>query len=123
MIWTLSQIALGGAIGACLRHLAVLGALRALGPGFPYGTLAVNVLGCFCMGLFFVILSTRGNILSPFLLTGVLGGFTTFSAFSLDALRLWEAGNLAQAALYIAASLLLSLAALVLGAAIARSLT
>lgn len=123
MIWTLTQVALGGAIGASLRFAAVIVATRAFGPGFPMGTLAVNVLGSFAMGALFVILTARGSTLHPFLLTGILGGFTTFSAFSLDAITLWESGHVTQAALYVAASVILSLAALVLGAAIARSFT
>lgn len=123
MIWTLSQVALGGAIGASLRFLAVLAAARAFGAGFPFGTFAVNVAGSFAMGALFVILAARGSTLQPFVLTGILGGFTTFSAFSLDAVRLYEGGHAAQAAIYVAASVTLSLAALILGAAIARSLT
>jgi fluoride exporter len=123
MFWTLSQVALGGAIGASLRFAAVIAATRAFGPGFPVGTLAVNVLGSLAMGALFVILTARGSTLHPFLLTGVLGGFTTFSAFSLDAVTLWDSGHATHAALYVVASVLLSLAALVLGAAIARSFT
>ena len=123
MIWTLFHVALGGAIGASLRFLAVIWAARAFGPGFPFGTLAVNVLGSLAMGALFVVLTARSSTLQPFLLTGILGGFTTFSAFSLDAVALWESGHATQAALYVAASVLFSLAALVLGAAIAKSLT
>jgi fluoride exporter len=123
MFWTLTQVAAGGAIGAVLRFLAVIGATRAFGPGFPMGTLAVNIAGSFLMGLLFVILTARGSTLHPFLMTGILGGFTTFSAFSLDAVTLWEGGHATQAALYVAASVIFSLAALLVGAAIARSLT
>ena len=123
MIWILSQVALGGAIGASLRYLSVTGATRALGASFPFGTLMVNVTGSFLMGLLFIILHARGSSLSPLLLTGILGGFTTFSAFSLDAVTLWASGQPTQAALYVAASVIFSLAALVLGAAIARSFT
>ena len=111
MFWTLTQVAFGGAIGAALRFLTVAFV------GAPLATLIVNVAGSFVMGLAFVLLSAR---LSPLLMTGVLGGFTTFSAFSLDALKLWEAGQGLQAALYVAASVLLSLFAVVLGAALAR---
>ncbi len=123
MIWTLSQVAVGGAIGAVARYAAVLAAARAVGPGFPMGTLAVNIVGSFAMGVLFVILTGRGSTLSPFFLTGILGGFTTFSAFSLDAITLWERGDAAQAGVYVAASVILSLAALALGAFIARSIT
>lgn len=107
------QVALGGAVGSVLRY----GAL-ALWPA-PWGTLVVNVLGSFAMGVLFVVLSARAG-LSPLLMTGVLGGFTTFSAFSLDALRLAQGGQAAAAALYVAGSVVLSLLAVVLGAALAR---
>lgn len=111
MIWTLTQVALGGALGSALRFVTVAFI------GAPLAVLAVNVLGCFAMGVAFVTLSAR---LSPLLMTGVLGGFTTFSAFSLDALKLWEAGQIGQAALYAAGSVILSLGAVALGAALAR---
>jgi CrcB protein len=124
MVQTLILVALGGAIGASLRYLAALGALRLFGPGFPFGTLGVNVLGSFLMGVLVVILSARGaTAFAPLLLTGVLGGFTTFSAFSLDALTLWERGDPVLATLYVGASVLMSLAALAAGLFLARSLT
>lgn len=111
MIWTLNQVAIGGAIGSALRFVTVafLGA--------PLAVLAVNVVGSFAMGMAFVALQAR---LSPLLMTGVLGGFTTFSAFSLDTLKLWEAGQAMQAVLYVAGSVILSLGAVALGAALAR---
>ncbi|MHA6347539.1 fluoride efflux transporter CrcB [Roseivivax sp. CAU 1761] len=121
MSLTLLQVALGGALGATARHLTGLAALRLAGPGFPWGTLTVNVAGSFLMGLLAVALTHWGAArLSPLLLTGILGGFTTFSAFSLDALTLWERGAAGQAALYVAGSVALSLAALALGLAAAR---
>lgn len=124
MSLTLFHVALGGAIGASLRHLTNVGAARLFGPGFPIGTLVVNVLGSFLMGVLVVALSRKGMAhLSPLLLTGLLGGFTTFSAFSLDALTLWERGAALQATLYVGASVLLSLAALAAGLFLARSLT
>jgi fluoride exporter len=123
MIWTLSQVAAGGAIGAVLRYASVLAAVRAFGAGFPFGTLIVNVAGSLAMGFLFVILTARSSALHPFLLTGVLGGFTTFSAFSLDAVTLWERGDAAQAGLYVAASVILSILALAAGALIARTMT
>ena len=113
MIWTLSQVALGGAIGSCLRYLA------GVSFGAPMATLAVNVLGSFVMGALFILLANR-TALSPLLMTGVLGGFTTFSAFSLDALKLWESGETLQAGGYVLASVLFSLAAVFAGAALAR---
>jgi fluoride exporter len=123
MIWTLSQVAAGGAIGAVLRFATVLGAARVLGAGFPFGTMIVNVAGSLAMGFFFVILTARGSGLHPFLLTGILGGFTTFSAFSLDAITLWERGDAFQAGLYVVASVMLSILALAFGALMARAIT
>lgn len=113
MIMTLSQVAVGGAIGSVLRYLMVAGI------GAPMGTLAVNAIGSFAIGVLFVTLASRTG-LSPLLMTGVLGGFTTFSAFSLDALKLWEGGQTLQAMLYVLASVILSLVAVALGAAFAR---
>ena len=113
MILTLTQVAIGGAIGSVLRYLMVVGF------GAPVATLVVNVLGSFVMGVLFITLATRTS-LSPLLMTGILGGFTTFSAFSLDALKLWEGGQTLQAGLYVLASVILSLVAVALGAALAR---
>jgi CrcB protein len=93
------------------------------GPALPFGTLAVNVLGSFLMGLLVATLAEGSAATQPwrlFLATGVLGGFTTFSAFSLDALTLWQRGQVGAALLYVAASVLLSLAAIAAGFAIAR---
>jgi CrcB protein len=113
MFWTLSQVAIGGAIGSVLRYLTVAAF------GAPWVVAAVNVLGSFVMGLLFVVLATRAA-LSPVLLAGVLGGFTTFSAFSLDALKLWQSGQTVQAVLYVGLSVGLSLLAVALGAALAK---
>ena len=113
------QVALGGALGASARHGVNLGAARLFGPGFPWATLAVNIAGSFLMGLLVAALG-RGGLWAPFLLTGVLGGFTTFSAFSLDAVMLWQKGQGGLAALYVGASVLLSLAALVAGLSMGR---
>lgn len=121
MIQTLLQVAIGGAVGASARYLTNVGALRAFGPGFPYATLIVNVLGSFLMGVLVVFLAQRfDNRFAPLLMTGVLGGFTTFSAFSLDAVSLWERGQAGLAAIYVGTSVTLSLAALVAGLAVAR---
>lgn len=110
---TLSQVALGGAVGASMRFLANGAALRAFGPAFPYGIMAVNILGSFLMGVLFVWLSAKGMTrASPFLLSGVLGGFTTFSAFSLDAFLLYERGQVGLALAYVLGSVILSIAAL-----------
>ena len=123
MLNTLAQVALGGAAGSAARYLTGLGALRLIGPGFPWGTLIVNVAGSFLMGALVVLLAhLSANRLAPLLMTGFLGGFTTFSAFSLDAVTIWERGQAATAAAYLAASVILSLAALVAGLQLARSL-
>lgn len=120
MIQSILLVALGGAAGSVARFLVVLGAGRVL-PGWPWGTLAVNVAGSFLIGVLYVALAQRVH-LAPVLVAGFLGGFTTFSAFSLDTLKLWEGGQALQAALYVAASVILSLAAVALGAALARSI-
>ena len=123
MILTLSQVALGGAIGASLRYLTNVGAMRLFGPGFPVATLIVNVLGSFLMGVIVVVLGKKGgNYLAPLLMTGILGGFTTFSAFSLDTLTLWERGEHGLAFGYVTASVILSLAAIAAGLFVARNL-
>lgn len=121
MIQIVSHVALGGALGACLRYFTTLAALRFLGAGFPIGTLALNVLGSLFMGLLAGALARRGALhLAPFFMSGLLGSFTTFSAFSLDALMLWERGQPVLAFLYVLASVILSLAAVAGGIALAR---
>ncbi|MCB2128649.1 MAG: fluoride efflux transporter CrcB [Rhodobacteraceae bacterium] len=122
MIQTLLQVALGGAIGASGRYLTNVAAMRLIGPGFPWGTVAVNILGSFLMGVVVVALAHRdATRLAPFLMTGILGGFTTFSAFSLDALTLWERGQTTLGAAYVLGSVVLSLGAIVAGMAVARA--
>jgi CrcB protein len=122
MFPALLQVAIGGAIGASLRYLAGLWAVRMLGhTPFPVAILAVNVLGSFLMGLFIGAAAQRGLAhLSPLVATGILGGFTTFSAFSLEAVTLYERGDLAGAALYVLLSVGLSILALMAGLWIAR---
>jgi CrcB protein len=113
MILTLTQVALGGALGSVQRYLTNLGVMRLIGPGFPYGTLIVNIVGSFAMGFLVVILAHKdATRLAPLLMTGLLGGFTTFSAFSLDTLTLWERGQPGLALLYVAGSVGISLAAI-----------
>jgi CrcB protein len=116
------QVALGGAIGASLRYLAGVWVVRMLGhTPFPVAILAVNVVGCLAMGLFIGAAAQKGlTYLSPFVASGILGGFTTFSAFSLEAVTLYERGDLAGAALYVALSVGLSILALFAGLWIAR---
>lgn len=122
MISTFVQVALGGAAGAVLRYATGVVSLRLMGPGFPWGTLAVNLLGSFAMGALVVTLAhLGGNRFAPLLMTGILGGFTTFSAFSLDALTIWQRGEQVLAGVYVVASVGLSLAAIVAGLALMRS--
>ena len=118
---TLLQVALGGAIGASARFLTNVGAARILGAGFPWGTVIVNMLGSFVMGVLVVTLAQKDAMrMVPFLMTGILGGFTTFSAFSLDALKLFQSGQPALSAVYVLGSVVLSLAAIVAGVALAK---
>ena len=122
MFTTLSLVALGGAIGASLRWLMGVAILRGTGPmEFPVAILSANVIGSFLMGVFVVAAAQRGlTHLSPFVMTGLLGGFTTFSAFSLETMTLIERGATEQAALYIVLSVGLSVGGLALGLFLAR---
>ena len=118
-------VAFGGGLGAALRHLANIGALRLFGPNFPYGTMAVNILGSFAMGVFIEVLARRSgspNELRLFVATGILGGFTTFSAFSLDFVVLVQRGALSSALFYALASVILSILALFIGLWLVRTL-
>lgn len=113
----------GGAIGAGARHVVNVGFGRWFGPQFPWSTLFVNIAGSLVMGMLIEALALRfaGSIeLRTFLATGILGGFTTFSAFSLDAYLLMTRGDTALAALYVAGSVLLSIAGLFAGLALTR---
>jgi CrcB protein len=117
-------VALGGAIGAALRHLVNLGSLRLVGANYPWGTMAINVAGSLAMGIFIELLARRfnaSNELRLFIATGILGGFTTFSAFSLDFAVLWERGAAVPALAYAIASVAGSILALFLGLWLARS--
>ena len=120
MMTPLVSVAIGGALGASARYLTGLAALRLLGAGFPWGTMTVNVVGSFLMGVLFVVLP-QGGRLSPLVMTGLLGGFTTFSAFSLDAVTLYDKGGAGLAAVYVLASVIFSIAALIGGIWLARS--
>ena len=120
MSWLL--VFVGGGLGSLARHAINRIGLAQLGPGFPWWTLTVNVAGSFLIGLLaglFGAIETGQNA-RLFLVTGFLGGFTTFSAFSLDALTLWERGAPVQAACYVLGSVILSLLAAAFGMLIAR---
>ena len=117
---------LGGGFGAAFRHGVNLSAARAFGTGFPAGTLIVNVTGSLLMGLLAGYFAFRGDAAQHwklFLVTGILGGYTTFSAFSLDAVLLWERSQPGLAVAYVAASVLLSIVGLVAGLWVVRVLT
>ena len=117
-------VVIGGGIGAGIRHLTNMGALRLVGPNYPWGTIVINIVGSFVMGLFIAMLARRGgsNEVRLFVATGILGGFTTFSAFSLDFATLWERGATLPAFGYALASVIGAILALFLGLWLARSL-
>ncbi|MDP6690399.1 MAG: fluoride efflux transporter CrcB [Alphaproteobacteria bacterium] len=119
----LLAVACGGALGAMGRHLVSGQVMRWAGSGFPWGTLTVNVLGSFILGVLVEYLALRWSAsqeMRGFLVVGVLGGFTTFSAFSLDAVLLLERGSLGPAFAYVAGNLLLSVGGLFAGLVIFR---
>lgn len=123
MLSTTIQVALGAAIGASLRFLTGVGILRLVGSSFPLAILGINVLGSLLMGMFVVFAAHRGfTQLNPFVLTGLLGGFTTFSSFSLEAVSLFERGAFGLVVLYVSLSVGLSIGGLVLGLIIARGI-
>ena len=124
MIATFIQIGIGGAIGAMLRHAVGLAVTRHLAmAGFPLGTIIVNVVGSMIMGFFAVYAAHRGlENLNPFFMAGVLGGFTTFSAFSLETFALYEQGEIVLAGAYVAISVFCSIGALIAGVLVARAL-
>jgi CrcB protein len=116
---------LGGGLGSALRHGVNLVAARMFGPTFPYGTLIINVTGSLVMGLvaeYFALKAGLPQRTRLFLTTGILGGFTTFSTFSLEVAVLYERGQIAGAAAYVVASVVLGIGALFAGIAIVRML-
>lgn len=115
----------GGALGAGARYLVGVGVMKALGPtaAFPWATLSVNVVGSFLMGVFIEALALRfggSPELRTFVATGILGGFTTFSAFSLDFVSLVSRKQEMAAGLYVMSSVMLSILALYAGLMVAR---
>lgn len=123
MAWVI--VFCGAGIGGAMRHAVNVTAFKLLGLGFPYGTLAVNVLGGFVMGLLvelFVLKGDPGQHWRLFLTTGILGGFTTFSAFSLETALMIQRGNYGTAAFYAAISVTGSVSALFAGLWIGRTL-
>jgi len=119
-------VAAGGAVGSVTRYLVFVASLRLFGSGFPFGTMIVNIVGSFLMGVFIELLAVRFNAsdqLRLLVATGFLGGFTTFSAFSLDVIALWQRGEIVAALAYAGISVVASLLALVGGLALVRALT
>jgi fluoride exporter len=115
----------GGGLGAALRHGINIVSARAFGTGFPYGTLIINVLGSLAMGLiieYFALKTGLPQRMRLFLTTGILGGFTTFSTFSLEAVLLYERGAIMGSAIYVVASIVLAIAGLFAGLMIVRAL-
>ncbi len=122
-MWTYLAVGAGGALGAMARYAVSAQALHMMGPNFPWGTLFVNVLGSFLIGVLVEALALKINItpeLRLLLVTGFLGGFTTFSAFSLDAVNMAQRGDLSNAAVYVVASVTLSIGALIVGLVLTR---
>ena len=122
-VWTMLMIALGAALGANLRYALSLWAARLWGVAFPYGTLLINVSGSFAIGVVMVLLTTRFTTSDSWrllLVTGLLGGFTTFSTFSYETYMLLVSGSWLAAGLNILASVGLGVVGVVLGAGLAR---
>jgi CrcB protein len=118
-------VAVGGAVGCCLRYLTTLGAARIAGVGFPLGTLVVNVLGCLLAGLLFGLAEERAAfppIVRILVMTGFLGGFTTFSAFSLETVNLFRDGSWAIALGSVAANNVIGIAAALGGIYLGRAI-
>ena len=114
---------LGGGLGASIRHAVNMASAKSLGTAFPYGTFIINISGSTVMGLIAGYLAFKGDAAQSwrlFVMTGILGGYTTFSAFSLDAGLLYERGELGLAALYVLGSVVLSIAGLFGGLALVR---
>lgn len=126
MLMNYLLVFVGGGLGASLRHAVNVGCARACGLNFPYGTFVINISGSLVMGLIAGYLAFKGEASQPwrlFVMTGILGGYTTFSAYSLDAALLYERGELGLAALYVVGSVVLSIAGLFAGLALVRQFT
>ena len=114
---------IGGGLGASLRHAINVGCARACGINFPYGTFVINITGSLVMGIIAGYLALKGEASQPwrlFVMTGILGGYTTFSAFSLDAVTLYQRGEMGLALFYVLGSVILSIAGLFAGLALVR---
>jgi CrcB protein len=126
-MWTMNYLLvfIGGGLGSVIRHSINVICPRVLGTNFPYHTFIINITGSTIMGLIAGYLAFKGDSVQSwrlFLMTGILGGYTTFSAFSLDAGLLYERGAVGLAVLYVVGSVVLSLIGLFAGLTIIRSL-
>ncbi|BBC03470.1 MULTISPECIES: fluoride efflux transporter CrcB [Bradyrhizobium] len=120
----LAAVAIGGSLGSVARYLMAIGAGRLVGTEFPWGTLVINIVGSFLIGVFaeaFALSWNASQVTRVFLTVGICGGFTTFSTFSLDAIVLMQRGELWSAGAYIAASVALSILALFGGLLLVRA--
>ena len=117
---------IGGGLGSTLRHTVNVVCARCIGTAFPYGTFIINISGSTIMGLIAGYLAFKGETSQAwrlFLMTGILGGYTTFSAFSLDAVLLYERGQIGLALFYVVGSVVFSILGLFAGLALVRHLT
>jgi fluoride exporter len=115
----------GGGLGATLRHAVNVACARGFGTAFPYGTFIINITGSIMMGLIAGYLAFKGEASQPwrlFVMTGILGGYTTFSAFSLDTALLYERSEIGLALFYVLGSVVLSIAGVFAGLALVRHL-
>lgn len=122
----LAAVAIGGSLGSVARYLVAIGAGRLVGTAFPWGTLVINIVGSFLIGVFaesFALAWSVSQTMRVFLTIGICGGFTTFSTFSLDVIVLMQRGELLPAGAYIAASVALSILALFGGLLVVRAFT
>ena len=120
---TIIAVGVGGAIGTLLRHGVNHAAARWIGLGFPWGTFIENVAGCFLMGVAATVFAAKAGVAPEwraFIATGLLGGFTTFSAFSLDTAQFLSSGQVGRAALYLGGTLILAFLGFYLGAGLTR---
>jgi fluoride exporter len=116
-------VAIGAALGANLRYLISTWVAQRVGSGFPYGTLLINVTGCLVIGVVLTLAATKFTLSEPLrllIVTGILGGYTTFSSFGYEAFALIGSGNIEEAVLYMTSSLILGLGAVFLGSLLVR---
>ena len=116
-------VAVGAALGANLRYLISTWVAQRVGSGFPYGTLLINVTGCLVIGIVLTLAATKFTLSEPLrllIVTGILGGYTTFSSFGYEAFALIGSGNIEEAVLYMTSSLILGLGAVFLGSLLVR---